>query len=40
MTILCYHSVESGWNSPLALAPAVFDAQCAWLERHRPSLTK
>jgi peptidoglycan/xylan/chitin deacetylase (PgdA/CDA1 family) len=35
MTILCYHSVESGWNSPLALAPAVFDAQCAWLERHR-----
>lgn len=33
--ILCYHSVESGWTSPLAVPPADFEAQCAWLARTR-----
>ena len=33
--ILCYHSVESGWTSPLAVPPEDFEAQCAWLARSR-----
>jgi peptidoglycan/xylan/chitin deacetylase (PgdA/CDA1 family) len=33
MTILCYHSVEPGWTSPLAVAPEAFAEHCAWLER-------
>jgi len=33
MTILCYHSVEPGWASPLAVTPEAFAAHCAWLER-------
>lgn len=35
MTILCYHSVEPGWASPLALDPVAFERQCRWLARHR-----
>ena len=35
MTILCYHSVQPDWVSPLAVEPRVFAAQCAWLARHR-----
>ena len=35
MSILCYHAVEDDWESPLALAPPVFEAQCAWLSRRR-----
>lgn len=35
MTILCYHSVEPGWDSPLAIDPDAFEEQCAWLSRHR-----
>jgi peptidoglycan/xylan/chitin deacetylase (PgdA/CDA1 family) len=35
MTILCYHAVEPGWSSPLAVDPAAFEAHCAWLARHR-----
>ena len=35
MSILCYHAVEDDWESPLALSPAVFEAQCAWLSRRR-----
>lgn len=35
MTILCYHSIESGWESPLAVEPAAFAAQCEWLARRR-----
>jgi peptidoglycan/xylan/chitin deacetylase (PgdA/CDA1 family) len=31
VTILCYHSVDPDWPSPLAVPPAEFDAQCAWL---------
>jgi peptidoglycan/xylan/chitin deacetylase (PgdA/CDA1 family) len=35
VTILCYHAVELGWSSALAVAPADFEAHCAWLSRHR-----
>jgi peptidoglycan/xylan/chitin deacetylase (PgdA/CDA1 family) len=35
MTILCYHSVEPGWESPLAVDPAVFEEHCRWLSEHR-----
>jgi peptidoglycan/xylan/chitin deacetylase (PgdA/CDA1 family) len=35
VTILCYHSVQSDWSSPLAVLPAAFDEQCAWLARNR-----
>jgi peptidoglycan/xylan/chitin deacetylase (PgdA/CDA1 family) len=35
VSILCYHSVESHWTSPLALEPEVFARHCAWLARHR-----
>lgn len=35
MTILCYHSVEPCWESPLAVEPDAFARQAAWLRRHR-----
>ena len=35
MTVLCYHSVESKWVSPLTVDPGDFDRHCAWLLRHR-----
>ena len=35
MTILCYHSVDPAWESPLASRPAEFEAHCRWLARHR-----
>ncbi len=35
MTILCYHSVDPCWSSPLAVTPEEFEWQCAWLKRHR-----
>ncbi|HZB20815.1 MAG TPA: polysaccharide deacetylase family protein [Blastococcus sp.] len=35
MTILCYHSVEPGWESPLAVEPDDFQRQAAWLQRKR-----
>jgi peptidoglycan/xylan/chitin deacetylase (PgdA/CDA1 family) len=35
MTILCYHSVQPEWASPLAVEPADFAEQCAWLHRRR-----
>jgi peptidoglycan/xylan/chitin deacetylase (PgdA/CDA1 family) len=35
MTILCYHSVQSDWVSPLAVDPAAFEQQCAWLAANR-----
>lgn len=38
MTILCYHSVEPDWQSPLAVRPDDFDRHCAWLARHRQVL--
>jgi len=35
MTILCYHSVDPAWESPLAVRPEEFEAQCRWLVKHR-----
>jgi peptidoglycan/xylan/chitin deacetylase (PgdA/CDA1 family) len=35
MTIFCYHSVESGWESPLAVEPDAFDRQTDWIRKHR-----
>jgi peptidoglycan/xylan/chitin deacetylase (PgdA/CDA1 family) len=35
MTVLCYHTIDEGWESPLAVRPADFDAQASWLARHR-----
>ena len=35
MAILCYHSIDPRWESPLAIAPQAFDRQCSWLARHR-----
>lgn len=35
MTILCYHSVQSGWESPLAVEPDEFARQAAWLRARR-----
>ncbi|SEK38050.1 Polysaccharide deacetylase [Blastococcus sp. DSM 46786] len=35
MTILCYHSVEPDWESPLAVRPEAFAQQMAWLSRSR-----
>ena len=31
MTIYCYHSVDPDWPSPLAVSPAEFEVQCAWI---------
>lgn len=38
MSILCYHAVEPGWRSALAVEPEAFDRQCAWLARHKTVL--
>lgn len=38
MSIFCYHAVDPAWSSPLAVAPATFEAQCRWLARHRSVL--
>jgi peptidoglycan/xylan/chitin deacetylase (PgdA/CDA1 family) len=35
MTILCYHSVEPGWESPMAVTPEAFAGHAAWLRRRR-----
>ena len=35
MTILCYHTVQPGWTSPLAVPPERFAAHCDWLARER-----
>jgi peptidoglycan/xylan/chitin deacetylase (PgdA/CDA1 family) len=39
MTILCYHSVQPGWNSPLAVEPAAFARQAAWFRTSRRVLS-
>ena len=38
MTILCYHSVEPDWESPLAVTPEAFAQQAEWLSRSRQVL--
>ena len=35
MSVLCYHTVEPEWWSPLAVKPGHFERHCAWLSRHR-----
>lgn len=35
MSILCYHSLDPEWSSPLAVSPERFAAHAAWLARHR-----
>lgn len=35
MTVLCYHTVDPDWRSPLAVTPERFEEQCRWLARHR-----
>jgi peptidoglycan/xylan/chitin deacetylase (PgdA/CDA1 family) len=35
MTVLCYHSVDPRWESPLAVRPEAFAQQAAWLRRNR-----
>lgn len=35
MTILCYHSVQPDWASPLAVHPSGFAQHGAWLARRR-----
>lgn len=38
MTILCYHAVQPGWSSPLAVEPAAFAEHCAWLAARKTVL--
>lgn len=38
MTILCYHSIDPNWESPLAVTPEAFAEHCAWLARSRRML--
>ena len=38
MSILCYHAIEPGWRSPLALSPQSFARQAAWLKANRAVL--
>ena len=35
MTVLCYHSVDEGWDHPLSVEPGDFARQAAWLRRSR-----
>ena len=35
MSILCYHSVDPGWTSPLAVPPERFAAHASWLARNK-----
>jgi peptidoglycan/xylan/chitin deacetylase (PgdA/CDA1 family) len=35
MTILCYHSIQPDWISPLAVHPQGFSDHCAWLAESR-----
>ncbi len=34
MSVLCYHAVDPGWSSPLAVTPEDFEVQLAWLAPH------
>ena len=35
VAILCYHSVDAAWESPLAVSPAAFERDCRWLRTTR-----
>ena len=34
MTILCYHGVQTGWESPMCMDPGAFAEHAEWLVRH------
>lgn len=38
MNILCYHAIEPGWPSAMAVPPDLFELHCAWLARQRAVL--
>jgi peptidoglycan/xylan/chitin deacetylase (PgdA/CDA1 family) len=38
VTILCYHSVDPDWDSPLAVSTNEFARHCIWLARRRTVL--
>ena len=38
MTILCYHTVDPGWDSELAVKPDEFATHCDWLVRNKTVL--
>jgi peptidoglycan/xylan/chitin deacetylase (PgdA/CDA1 family) len=38
VTILCYHSIDPHWDSPLAVTPDAFVRHCAWLATNRRML--
>lgn len=38
MTILCYHSIQPRWDSPLAVEPEAFEWQASWLRARRTVL--
>lgn len=35
MSILCYHSVDPDWRSPLSISPTEFEEQIRWLAANR-----
>ena len=35
MSILCYHSLDPGWSSPMAVPPRLFAAHAEWLTASR-----
>jgi peptidoglycan/xylan/chitin deacetylase (PgdA/CDA1 family) len=35
VSILCYHTIDEGWSSGLAMTPAEFRAHARWLSRNR-----
>lgn len=35
MSILCYHSVDPDWDSPLSISPPEFEEQIRWLAANR-----
>ncbi len=35
MTVLCYHAVDPGWESPMAVMPERFGEQMRWLSGNR-----
>ena len=39
MTVLCYHSVDPAWQSPLAITPEAFQEQCAGFARSNRVVT-
>ena len=38
MTILCYHSTDPRWESPMSVRPSELEQHLAWLSRHRQVL--